>query len=471
MGLAVVLAVMTMAVLAAVLWPLLRKARPAPERMAFDRAVYRDQLKELEHDIERGLLTSEQARTARLEIERRLLAAAGDGGTPATGSAGSPWLAAAIALLIAAGAAGVYLELGAPGVPDQPYAQRAAERALAQSGGAQGHADFAKSAAKLEAELKQHPDDGEKWLLLARTEAALEQWQKSADAYRRSMELGGGRPDLASAYGEMLVMAADGIVTPAARDAFKAAVARDAGDVPARFYLALADAQAGNTKAAMDAWQTLAAEAPEDTPLRAELQRRIAEAAKAAGIPVPPLAAPSKVASAAPAAPSDAPRGPSAQDMAAAQRMSPEERQAMIKGMVANLAQRLQGNPDDLEGWLRLGRAYTVLKEPEKAADAFDHADKLKPNDPTVLLDEVQALLSGSKIEDPIPQQVVDLLKRVLSLQPQQPTALWYLGMAAAQSHRPDEARGYWQQLQARLPADSDEHKMVSDALDALQRR
>ncbi len=376
MLLAVAIMVMTVAVVASVVVPLMRTARPLPERGAFDRAVYRDQLRELERDVARGLIDAREASTARLEIERRLLAADVKGESAEQQSAANPRLAVGLALGLPMAAALIYLALGAPGVPDQPFAAPAPDAAPGGGNGMAGHADFAASAAKLERDLSANPADAEKWLLLARTEAELKQWQKSADDYRRAMSLMGGGSELASAYGEMLVMAADGIVTPAAHQAFKAALAHDPADLAARFYLALAEAQAGNAKGAIEMWQKIAADQPNDSELRAELRRRIEEVASLAGIPAPTLPPPSSAAA--------APPGPSAQDIASAQQMSDEDRQTMIRSMVARLAARLESQPDDLEGWLRLARAYDVLGERDKAVAAYERARRLKPDDPRI---------------------------------------------------------------------------------------
>jgi cytochrome c-type biogenesis protein CcmH len=186
------------------------------------------------------------------------------------------------------------------------------------------------------------------------------------------------------------------------------------------------------------------------------VRQRIADTAKAAGLPA--LSSP-----AAPASP-----GPSADDVAAAAQLSPEQRDQMVRGMVERLATRLKEAPDDLQGWLRLGRAYEVLKEPEKAADAYAQAAKLKPEDPAILAREVDALMADRAPTDPIPPTALVVLKQLETLDASEPRALWYLGLAAAQAHEVDEAKIYWQKLLAVLPADSAERKMVSDALAAL---
>jgi cytochrome c-type biogenesis protein CcmH len=449
-------AVLAALVVALVIWPLAAAHGRSPTRAAYDRAVYGDQLKEITRDSERGLVTPTEAASARLEIERRLLASdeeAERGLRPAAKPATPRALTVALAVLVPLAAIGFYLVHGAPRIPDQPYDARAAERALI---GANGALDLDKTVAALQARLKADPSSAEGWLLLARTEAARGHWQKSAAAYREAMTLTKERPDVAAAYAEMLVMAADGIVTPAARDALNTVVARDPKNPSARYYLALAEAQAGDVRGATDAWQTLLAEAPADAPWAQMVRQRIADTAKAAGLPAP----------APPAA--QASPGPSADDVAAAAQLSPEQRDQMVRGMVERLATRLKEAPDDLQGWLRLGRAYEVLKEPEKAADAYAQAAKLKPEDPAILAREVDALMADRAPTDPIPPTALVVLKQLETLDASEPRALWYLGLAAAQAHEVDEAKVYWQKLLAVLPADSAERKMVSDALAAL---
>jgi len=451
MLLALAIAAVTLVVVATVVLPLMKGARAAPGRASFDRAVYRDQLKELERDRARGLIDADQTAAARLEIERRLLAADARPEVATARRSGSPALAIALALLLPAAATGIYLALGAPGAPDEPYAGRGPERALAAAEGR--HGDIAGALAALEKDLAANPDDAEKWLLLARSAATVGQWQKSATAYQKALVLTKSRPDVASAYGEMLVFAAEGIVTPRAQEAFTAALARNPKDTAARYYLALAEAQAGNAQAAIDGWQKLAAEVA-DPELRDRLRARIADAASSAGMAAPALAAPA---------------GPSAEDRARAEKMAPAERQDMIRGMVDGLAAKLRSDPEDFEGWMKLARAYGVLDEHDKAADAYEQAARLKPEDPRIPLAEAEALIVDHAPQVPLPERAVALWRRVDMLDPQQPAALWYLGLAAAQQRRLAEASGYWQRLLPLLPADSDQHKMVAAAIAALK--
>jgi cytochrome c-type biogenesis protein CcmH len=452
---------LTLAVVAGIVWPLLRRRSVPPPRSVFDRSIYRDQLAELAREVERGVIDPEQAAAARLEIERRLLAT--DSADPAETdvAAAAPVDGVTIVMLaasVSAGAVALYLALGSPNLHDEPFAARRGEPTTAQDE-QRAHADAAASAAALEARLKDHPDDAAGWLLLARTEAAMEHWQDSADAYHRAIDLTHGAPDASAGYGEMLVMQADGMVTPAAREAFAAALAKDAANVSARFYLALADAQAGKAHEAIDAWAKLVDDAPPDAGWVGMVRQAMTDTAKSAGL----------------ALPKTAPQpGPGAADVAAASRMTPEQRQDMIRGMVDKLAARLEANPDDAAGWLRLANAYRVLGETQKAEAAAARAAALRPNDVGTLLEQAHVLLAPDARQDvatPLPEPFVGIMTRIASLDPDQPEALWYLGLAAAQHHDGSAAARYWQRLLGVLKPGSEDYKMVQAAVDALGKK
>ncbi len=296
----------------------------------------------------------------------------------------------------------------------------------------------------LEQKLQADPSNGEGWVLYARTLSLLGDWTKAANAYQHAISLGQTSSAIHAGYGEMLVMAADGIVAPAAHEAFAAALSGDAGNGVARYYLALADAQAGDARKAIGAWLELAAGLPEDSSMREEIARRVVEAANSAGIPPPAL--PKGL-----AAEEQAP-GPTPEQMQAAADMPPDQRAQMVNGMIEKLAAKLREDPNDLEGWLRLGRAYLVRGESAKAVDAYDHAAALKPGDPGIKLQTVAALLSDLKAEDPLPARAVAMLNEVAAVAPDAPEVLWYLGVVAARGGHAAEARDKWTKLLASLP-------------------
>jgi cytochrome c-type biogenesis protein CcmH len=460
------LALLAFVALLPLLVPLLRGSRPVPARADFDQAVYRDQLQELDRDIARGLVTDTEADTTRLEIQRRLLAADHVPALPSRLTR-SPLVAGFVFLVVGLGSVGLYMWLGAPGVPDTPFAARpAAEAANSDEAALQQAAD------QLAEKLKQNPSDQQGWLLYGRSLAMLSQWDKAEDAYRHAMDLGANSPEVLSDHAEMLVMAAGGTVTPAAETAFNQILKADPGNGLARFYLAMALAQAGEPQKAIAGWQSLLADMPADSSARQIIGQRIAEAAKAAGIPMPELAKGAAPAEATPGgAAGQSGAGPDEKAVADAASMPEEQRQAMIRGMVEKLAAKQQADPSNLDGWLRLGKAYAVLHEPDKAADAYDKAAALRPDDMSIPLQAARAFLAELKPPARIPPRVIAWLKQVEARDPQQPVVLWYLGLAAVQDSRPDDARRSWKTLQAQLPAGSEDAKMVQTALDALSAR
>ena len=454
------LALLAFASLLPILAPLLRGSRPAPSRASFDQAVYRDQLHELDRDIARGLMAQTEADVARLEIQRRLLAADKRPAAPPR-LAQSPVLAGLVFVFIAAGSVSCYLWLGAPFLPDAPYSARQAEVAPAQ-----GTSSLEKTTETLAAKLKQDPSDAAGWLLYGHNLAMLREWDQAEDAYRHAIALGQTNPDILGDHAEIMVMQAGGTVTPAAMAAFQAVLKADPSSGIARYYLAIAAMQAGEPRRAIEGLQVLLAELPGDTPLRAQLGLKVAEAAHAAGIPVPELA------KGAPAmqAPTQAP-GPDAKAIADAGKMPDDQREAMIRGMVASLAAKQATDPSNLDGWLRLGQAYAVLHETDKAAEAFNAAASLKPADVSIPMRAVQTLLSEHASSDKLLPAVIGLLRRVEAIDPDQPFALWYLGLVAAQDAHPDEARRYWGRLLTKIPSGGDDARLVQSAVDALSKR
>ncbi len=343
----IILACLTAAVAAVMLVTLARGAKPAHDDRAGEVAVYRDQLAELERDREHGLITGEEAEYAKAEIGRRLLAVAGEANkAPRTvGRSKMSLTAVLVTLLVPAIGLPAYLWLGNPALPDQPLAAR-----LENPGN-----NMALLVAKAERHLAQNPNDGSGWDLLAPIYFRAMRLADAERAYRNAIRLLGTSPERLTGLGETLIASNDGIVTEDARSAFAESLRLQAGDPRARFYLALALEQAGRTDEARAAFEALAKDSPADAPWRELVEQHIA-ATGGAG---------------APSASEEVPSGPSAGDVAAAEGMSGAEQQDMIRGMVEGLASRLQEEPNNLDGWLRLIRSYSVLGDKEKATEAL----------------------------------------------------------------------------------------------------
>jgi cytochrome c-type biogenesis protein CcmH len=361
-------ALMTAAAIFAVLWPL---ARRHDAQGGSELEVYRDQLNEIARDRAAGLIGEAEAEAARVEVSRRLINAADAAELRHTVAIGSPlWRrrAAAVAglMLLPVGAIALYLTLGSPQMPGEPLQARL--RAI--------HNDrsIASLVAQVEQHLAQNPTDARGYAVLAPVYLQMGRLQDAVNARRKVLTLGGETADRQADLGEALTAAANGIVTADAKSAFERAVALDASEPKARFYIGVAAEQDGDRAKAAAIWQDMVKSAPADAPWVATVQQALA------GIGVAPARSPAVAA----ASPSIGP-GPNSADVAAASQMSEQDRNTMVRGMVARLADKLKENGNDIAGWQRLLRAYVVLNERDKAQAAAGDARRALSNDPDKL--------------------------------------------------------------------------------------
>lgn len=385
-------AVLTALAVGLVLHPLMRRRAQAEAPAAFARRVYADQVAEIDRDLARGVLTETEAKAARAEVGRRLLAAAREEetagptatmpGAPGTAANTAPGRAAMVlTILLPVAALSFYLPIGRPDLPAQPLATRADLPQIPEN--------VVAAAASLARKLEENPDNLEGWSLLGSTYAAMRRHAEAAEAFRRASALSQGDVELTGAFAEQLVMAANGLVGDEPRRVFEAVLEADPTDVRARYYLAIGRLQAGDPKGAIDGWAAIVADSPADAPWLDMVRRRIFDAAVSIGLdpvrltPQPKPPAMAQAAPEAPTTPAENAPGPTAEQIQAAQSMAPADQQAMIRGMVEGLAQRLEKNPNDADGWLRLARARQVLGERDKAVEALRRAlAALPPGDP-----------------------------------------------------------------------------------------
>jgi len=354
-----VFALMTAAAIFAVLWPL---SRAANVQAGGDIAVYRDQLDEIERDRRAGRIGETDAQAARVEISRRLIAAADAAEFTHSLPIGSPlWRrrAAAIAavVLLPLVAAILYLALGSPQLPGQPLEARL--RAVHQD------TSIANLVSKVEAHLERNPNDARGYEVLAPVYLRLGRFADAVNARRKVLILSGENAERQSDLGEALTVAAKGIVTADAKSAFERSLVLDPDQPRAKFYIGMAAEQDGDRAQAAAIWRDMISKAPADAPWLPIVRDALARVA--ADQPV--AAAP----------------GPSSQDISAADAMSEKDRGEMIRGMVARLADRLKSDSHDVDGWQRLLRAYMVLGEREKANAAAADARRALANDPDKL--------------------------------------------------------------------------------------
>jgi cytochrome c-type biogenesis protein CcmH len=341
--------------LTTLLRPLVRTVRGTADRGETVVAVFRRELANIDAEMAQGRLAPDEAETARADVTRRMLAAGDqeslEAGLTTGSSADTSWrtgAAVGIAALLPAAGLAIYFAVGTPAAIDRAGAIGAS------AGGAGPHdrVELAAAAEQLKAQLQREPDHIEGWILLARTFISLERFADAREAYSHAIALAPNEPGLHAELGELLVLAAAGDVTPEAAAEF----AKAGNDPRARFYGAEAALQRGDREAAKTALTALLADAPAEAPWRRVVAERLAEIA--------PGEQPAGVKGAQPSP------GPTAQDVAAARSMSPEDRQALVHGMIDRLAARLEQNPNDKEGWARLAHAYDVLGETDKAETA-----------------------------------------------------------------------------------------------------
>ena len=328
-------------------WPVFREKTHMAKAEDHDLAVYRAQLKELHEDRDQGLITDSQFAASELEIKRRILRLGPDERQQSRTLPRTMPVLATLLTLVAAFL--FYLERGAPTQPGMT-AQRSVQPPVEA-----GEPSMENLLARLRSQLEATPDNIEGWTLLARSLATLGRHGEAVAAYGKLADLQPGNADWHVEKAEALVRMGNGAVSPAALLAFEQAAALAPGHPAPQFYFGLAASQAGNIERAHEIWTRLAETSDPDAPWMEPLRAQIAEAGQRLGI-APVL---------------DQGTIDAAGDMTA------DERQAFIGSMVERLASRLQDNPDDLDGWLRLARARMTLGQREAALEALRHAAPL----------------------------------------------------------------------------------------------
>lgn len=375
---------MALAVAALLALALLRRQAGEPPA-AYDLQVYRDQLREIDRDLTRGLINQADADRIRTEVSRRILAADALLQKQTTGAA-QPRLATLVAAGLAGavllgGGLGLYRILGAPGYGDLGLSQRIAmSDALRATRPTQAEAesqtpplphpdltpDYKALVAELRAKVAERPDDLAGQQLLARHEAASGNYAAAYAAKARAVALLGDAVDAVdhAEQAEMMILATGGYVSPEAEAALRRALEKRPTLGPARFYWGLMMAQTGRPDQAFAVWEATLRMGPPDAPWLEPIRAQIEEMAWRAGVDyrLPEV----QTATATP--------GPSAADVAAAQAMEEGDRTEMIRAMVAGLETRLNTEGGGPEDWGRLINALGVLGDGERAAAALTAA-------------------------------------------------------------------------------------------------
>lgn len=281
-----------------------------------------------------------------------------------TGTKGRPLPSAAAMALIAAGivaaasiGVAVYRSAGEPAEVESPHGMVKSD---------QPAASVEEQIARIEARLRQNPDNAADWRMLGWSLFETGDLMRAASAYRRAAEVEPNNAENWSSLGEALQSASRDI-SPEAKTAFERAVKLDPKDPRARYFLAVQKDLAGDHAGAVTDWIALLRDTPPGAPWETDLRRTIVQVAEKEKIDIAgrmPAAPQGSVATA-------AIPGPTREQMAAASAIPPGEQDDMVKGMVDGLAARLQANPKDADGWIRLMRSRMVLGETDKAREAL----------------------------------------------------------------------------------------------------
>jgi len=417
--------------------PLLKAAKEGHDHRAdYDVAVFKDQLAELEEEHAEGLIDDGAHEAAKLEIQRRLLAAAqaGEGLSKPLGLKSRRILGVALAVLLALSGAGLYALLGSPGMPDRPYIDRLAQRLGANVETAQNLQD---DVARLTERLGHTPKDASAWLLLGRAQRQLGRHAEGAQSLRQALLNGERDPEVIVEMAESQVYAAQGEIASDVRQAFETALLARPDHPKALYFLGLERLQENDAKGALKHWNRLLALSQADAPWLPMLKQRIAEAeARLSG------------------------------KMPAADGGAPD-----VGAMLAKLEARLKANPKDAQGWTMLGRSYAALGDIDKARDAYGRALELSPAD----LDLKQAfavmLYESASMSDPkakVPVQAAKLIAEVLAADPQAMDALFIAGQAALDKDDKGQAKALWSRLLEQLDPQSADYADLKKMIGGL---
>ncbi|MGI9479192.1 MAG: c-type cytochrome biogenesis protein CcmI [Hyphomicrobiaceae bacterium] len=352
-------ALLTVVAIVVSLRPVMAAAQPDDAADDSDLRVYKEQLAEVERDIGRGLLTAEEGESARIEISRRILALNPESGADTSAATRPSSLVFTVtSVLIVASTLGLYLGIGSPGYQGQPFAERASR--------SPSTAPIQELVARVEARLREVPNDGQGWDVLAPVYLKQGRNHDAARAYGRAIALLGENRARLRGLAEAHLAAANGMVVQPARDAFRKLLAKQPKLIAPRFWLAVGLEQDGKRDAATAAYQAILKDGTVDgknklpPTIRNLIKQRLAAVTGKATAPSA-LPEAGKVPSPPPG-------------MAAA--MPAKERAAMIEQMVAGLDQRLKENGGSVQEWQRLIRAYWVLGRREQSAGALARAKK-----------------------------------------------------------------------------------------------
>ena len=473
-----------------IIWPLLKQREVLETNVDYNLKVYKDQLTEVDKDFQLGRVDPTELDAIKTEIQRRILTENVEANQKKQPKNLAPTTYVIFTLvasfLVPSAAIGIYANFGSPGYPDIPLSKRAdlptlkiaAETTVEKKKPNEEHAGIDDMITNLRAKLKVYPNDLQNWELLGRTLLIRKQYEEASTSLRQAVSIFPSNLELRATYAEALVLAAQGRISREALKQFKLVSKSIPKDPRVRYYLGLADYQQKKIEPALRTWTTLLNETPQNAPWRKMLRSRIDQASKDLGIktsePKQKLSANQE-----PKAPSrnaakrsilkEGFQGPTPEDIRAARTLSRNDRQEMINNMVEGLAAKLEDNPNDLDGWLRLSRSYKVLGKLEKSEQALKMAANLVPTRIDLQLELARVLLpEGSTNANAIAEFKV-VVERILLQAPGHPEALYFGGLLAKTEGDSSAAKKLWGKLLKKMGPNAPARSIIKDQLKELE--
>lgn len=379
----IVAAVLAFIATLCVVLPLVRNKDELESEIQLDKALYHARIVEIEQDEKIGRISFEQAQAAKSDEARKLIALAKHDektqSVPVISRTPKFYklLLGISVILIPLITLSVYLTLGSPSIPDQSLASRISADPAGQT--------LVENVARVEAHLANSPNDASGWAVLAPVYTKMNRFVDATNAWAKVLQLNPKYPEVRSLLAEAILRTTNGIVTKEAKDLFVLELKLNPASARSRYYIALSLSQEGKFDEASKSWQLLIDGSNPQAPWLATAKNFRDEAIKSSGKSVADKSIDPLVA-----------KGPTKEQILDAQKLSKKDRSSMIQSMVAGLAAKLQEDPSDKGGWLRLIKAYKVLGDLKAMNTALSNAKSAHAKDAKfiTLLEEIKQTIS-----------------------------------------------------------------------------
>lgn len=353
------------------------KVRTPVDSVSSDIEIYKNQLGEIDADLKRGLIDEESAQEARLELSRNILAAEKEVSKSTFVGNRSFAMRVIISLgilFVPIVTIGVYALTGNPSVESHPFSELmdANPATLSPS----------ETLVRTEALFARNPENGKLADELSSAYLVAGRFQDAVNTYVEALRLNGDSAPRLVGYGMALAGYNGGTINDDALKSFEKAAKLAPDDFYPRLFIAEASRQAGKPKEAADGLQEFLDRSPKNSPWRPRVEELIGQLREQAATPQQLPSSDAKDGDVTKNANAAKEANAGKDGSAAMEGVSPE----MIGQMVNGLAERLQKQPDDLDGWKMLVHSWLVLKDKEKARAALIDGSKKLPHDKAVEL-------------------------------------------------------------------------------------